>query len=76
MTTAVRDPLSIYETFREDQRREDHPTLRRGLLPREQRIRVLQYSGGWVLLRGNDVIEGHRGLSVALLRQQQMEAGA
>jgi hypothetical protein len=71
MTT---NPLEIYETFREDQRAEDHPTLRRRFIPREQRIRILAYSGGWALMRGDDVIESHRELSVALLRQAQLEA--
>jgi hypothetical protein len=74
MTAVTRDPLAIYETFREDQRAEDHPTLRRRFRPRHERIRVLAYSGGWALMRGDDVIESHRELSVALLRQQQLEA--
>jgi hypothetical protein len=69
MTT---DPLKIYETFRKDQRAEDN--RRRRFIPREQRIRVLQYSGGWAVMRGDDVLESHRELSVALLRQQQLEA--
>jgi hypothetical protein len=68
MTT---DPLAIYETFREDQRAEDN--RRRRFRPRHERIRILAYSGGWALMRGDDVIESHRELSVALLRQQQLE---
>jgi hypothetical protein len=70
----TKNPLAIHETFREDQRAEDHPTLRRRFIPRRKRIRVLQYSGGWAVMRGDDVIESHRELSVALLRQQQLEA--
>jgi hypothetical protein len=44
--------------------------------PRAERIRVIAYSGGWAVMRGDDVIESHPELSVAILRQQQLEAGA
>ena len=67
----ITDPLAIYEAFREDQRAEDHPTLRRRYVPKSQRVRVLAYSGGWAVLRGDDVIASYTTLIEALLRQME-----
>ena len=69
--TPITDPLTIYEAFREDQRAEDHPTLRRRYVPKSERVRVLAYSGGFAVMRGDDVIEGYAKLKDALARQMQ-----
>jgi hypothetical protein len=72
--TFITDPLVIYESIREDQRAEDHPTLRRRYIPKSKRVRVLAYSGGWAVLRGDDVIASYTTLTAALLRQMEEQA--
>lgn len=69
--TPITDPLAIYETNREDQRAEDN---RRRYIPKSQRVRVLAYSGGWAVLKGDDVIASYTHLSEAICRQMQEEA--
>lgn len=67
------NPQEIYEAFREDQRKEDHPTLRRKYIPKSQRVRVLAYSGGWAVMRGEDVVASYANLSEAICRQMEEE---
>jgi ribonuclease HIII len=65
----ITDPLVIYESIREDQRAEDNP--RRRYTPKSQRVRVLAYSGGFAVLRGEKVIASYTTLTEALLRQME-----
>lgn len=68
----ITDPLAIYEAIREDQRAEDN-FLRR-YIPKSKRVRVLVYSGGFAVMRGDDVIASYSTLTEALLRQMKEQA--